>query len=63
MGFIWLNPDMQSFLFSFTDDRDLVKIVKGILGRINLILEKAPKPSQMHDSVKKMTQEILLRIS
>lgn len=54
---------MQSFLLSFTDDRDLVKIVKGILGRINLILEKAPKPSQMHDSVKKMTQEILLRIS
>lgn len=50
---IWLHPDMYSFLTSFKNGRDLVKIVKGKLGKIGLILENTSKRGQMGNSVKK----------
>lgn len=61
---IWLHPHMYSFLTSFKDGRDLVKIVKGKLGKICLILENTSKTGQMNNSVKKKknqnsTREIL----
>lgn len=45
---IWLNPNMYSILTPWKDDRDIVKIVKGILGRMNLVLENTPKTGQIN---------------
>lgn len=49
---------MYSFLTSFKNGRDLVKIVKGKLGKIGLILENTSKRGQMGNSVKKKKKNL-----